>query len=282
VSPILAVVALAITVAKGAPKQEAPRDRVHSTTLRGAMSFILGTVAFLLLGMQVLDAAAHLSGISLRSAVRFGTIVFLVTVLVRIVWVFLYRGTVERITLASMTPLPPAKVSFLTAWCGIRGILTIATASALPANFPGRPLIVFAAFSVVLGTLVVQGFTIGPLVKLLQINPDDSLREEVEQVRGRLLHTALDSIAGRTDAAAKNVRSELEVAVKQVGRLDFSVQTSGMDKLRCSIVDAQRESLISMRDAGEIPEDVFQSLQEELDWAALAASPADDLMLEEI
>lgn len=282
VSPILAVVVLAMTVARSAPKQEPPRDRVHSTALRGAMAFILSTLAFLLLGMQVLDAAQHLGTIPLRHAIVFGVEVFLITVAVRIVWVFVYRVTVERATWTSLDPLPPTKVSFLTAWCGIRGILTIATASALPGSFPGRPLIIFAAFSVVLGTLVVQGFTIGQLIRILQLDPDDTFRQEVEVARERLLHTGLSSIEAKDDRAARNLRMELESALRQVGRLDFSVQTSGLDKLRCSIVEAQRECLIRMRDHGEVPEDVFQSLQEELDWAALAAAPADDLMLEEI
>ena len=104
----------------------------------------------------------------------------------------------------------------------------------------------------------------------------------MEQARERLLHAGLKTLEAMTDAAARSLRSELGAALKQVGRLDFSVKASGIDKLRCSIVDALRERLILMRDRGEIPEDVFYSLQEELDRAALAASPGDDLMLEEI
>ncbi len=282
VSPILSVVVLAMTIAGDAPSQESPRDRVHSTALWGSLTFILSTLAFLLLGMQVLDISEHLAGISFKSAIYFGSAVFLTTVTVRFAWIFLYRASVERAMASSDMPFPPAKVSFLTSWCGIRGILTIATASALPPNFPGRSLIVFAAFSVVLGTLVVQGFTIGPLVKLLHIEQDGSLKNETEQVREQLLRVGLDSLGNRTEAAATSIRRELDSALKQVGRLDFSVQSSGIDKLRRSVVDAQRERLIDMRDKGEIEEDVFQALQEELDWAALAASPADDLALEEV
>lgn len=152
---------------------------IHSAALWGSLTFILSTLAFLLLGMQVLDVSEHLSGVSLRSAIYFGSVVFLTTVTVRIAWVFLYRASVERAIASTHTPLPSARVSFLTSWCGIRGILTIATASALPPSFPGRSLIVFAAFSVVLGTLVVQGFTIGPLLKLLRIEQDDSLKQEM-------------------------------------------------------------------------------------------------------
>ncbi len=220
--------------------------------------------------------------VSLKYAMYFGSAVFLTTVSVRIAWVLLYRASVERATASTDTPLPPARVSFLTSWCGIRGILTIATASALPPGFPGRSLIVFTAFSVVLGTLVVQGFTIGPLIKLLHIEQDDSLKHETEQVREQLLRAGLNSLGNRTDAAAAGIRKELDSALKQVGRLDFSVQSSGIDKLRRGVVEAQRKQLIEMRDKGEIEEDVFQALQEELDWASLAASPSDDLTLEEV
>jgi CPA1 family monovalent cation:H+ antiporter len=201
---------------------------------------------------------------------------------VQIAWVFLYRASVERATASTHTPLPSAQVSFLTSWCGIRGILRIATASALPSSFPGRSLIVFAAFSVVLGTLVVQGFTIGPLLKLLHIEQDDSLKQEMEQVREELLHIGLDTLGDGAEPSATSIRRELDSALKQIGRLDFSAQSSGIDTLRRSVIEAQRARLIEVRDKGEIEEDVFQLLQEELNWTTLAASPADDLTLEEV
>ncbi|AFL88437.1 NhaP-type Na+(K+)/H+ antiporter [Terriglobus roseus DSM 18391] len=281
VSPILAVVVLAMTIAKGAPKQEPPRDRVHSTALWGSITFILGAIAFLLLGMQVLDAAKHLSGVSLKQAVIFGAAVTLTTVVTRIAWVFLYRVFADRLDKSGL-PQPPVGVTFLTSWCGIRGILTIATASALPYEFPGRSMIVFAAFSVVLGTLVVQGFTIGPLVKLLKIEPDESLKEESNKAREELLEVGVNCLRERTDSAAKSVRRELEIALKEAARLDFSAQSSGMDTVRSMVVCTQRERLIALRDDGEIEEDVFQLLEEELDWAALAAAPSEDLALEEV
>ena len=282
VSPILAVVVLAMTIAKSTPKQQPPRDRVHSTALWGSLTFTLGALAFLLLGMQVLDAAQNLSGVSLRGAIIFGAVVTLITVVTRIAWVYIYRVTVERFVKDRERRLPSAGVTFLTSWCGIRGILTIATASSLPQNFPARSLIVFAAFSVVLGTLVVQGFTIGPLVRLLRISTDDSLREETEQARYQILETGLSCIRERTDAAAMGVRRELESALRNVGRLDFSAQSSGIDKVRRIVIQAQRERLILLRESGQILEDVFQALEEELDWAALAASPSEDLALEEV
>ena len=282
VSPILSVVALAMTIAHANPSQQLPRDRVQSVSLWSSLVFILSALAFLLLGMQALDAVRHLKGTSFQSAVIFGVAVFLTTVVTRIVWVFAYRLSAERAMAKTDTPLPPARVSFLVSWCGIRGILTIATASALPTNFPSRNLIVFAAFSVVLGTLVVQGFTIGPLIKLLRIEPDDSLQGEAQEARKELLQTALIFLESKTSPAAADIRKELEAATKQVSKLDFSVQSSGLDRIRRAVAEVQRRRLIEMRRHGDVQEDVFRLLEEELDWSALAASPSDDLTLEEV
>jgi Na+/H+ antiporter len=282
VSPILSVVALAMTIARANPSQQLPRDRVQSVSLWNSLVFTLSALAFLLLGMQAFDAVQHLKGTSQEDAIILGVAVFLTTVAVRIVWVFAYRLIAERAMAKTDTPLPPTRVSFLISWCGIRGILTIATASALPANFPSRNLIVFAAFSVVLGTLVVQGFTIGPLIKLLRIEPDDSLQEEAQRVREELLRAGLDFLESKTSAAAAEIRKELEIATKQLDRVDFSVQSSGLDRTRRAVAETQRCRLIELRGRGDIQEDVFRLLEEELDWAALAASPSDDLALEDV
>lgn len=282
VSPILAVVTLAMTIARANPSQQLPRDRVQSVSLWSSLTFILSALAFLLLGMQALDAVKHLKGANLQDAVSFGGAVFITTVVTRIVWVFIYRLTAERAMATAGSPLPPTRVSFLISWCGIRGILTIATASALPANFPSRNLIVFAAFCVVLGTLVVQGFTLGPVIRILGIEPDESLQEEAQEARKELLQAGLSFLENKTSMQAADIRKELQAATSQLNRLDFSVQSSGMDKMRRAVAEAQRRRLIAMRRRGDVQEDVFRLLEEELDWSALAASPSNDLTLEEV
>ncbi len=88
---------------------------------------------------------------------------------------------------------------------------------------------------------------------------NDSLQRETQEIREELLKVVLASLDARTSSAAINIRGELESALRQVGRLDFSVQSSGIDQLR-----------------------FFELIEEELDWAALAASPSRDLALEEI
>ena len=89
-------------------------------------------------------------------------------------------------------------------------------------------------------------------------------------------------LESKTSPAAADIRKELETATKQLDRLDFSVQSSGLDRIRRAVAEVQRRRLIAMRRHGDVQEDVFRLLEEELDWSALAASPSDDLTLEEV
>jgi CPA1 family monovalent cation:H+ antiporter len=91
----------------------------------------------------------------------------------------------------------------------MRGLVTLATAFALPAQFPGRDLIVLSAFTVVLGTLIVQGFTMRPLIALLRIAPDDSLDQEVAATRRGMLEAALAGIQDATEEGIEGLRAEL-------------------------------------------------------------------------
>ncbi len=100
-----------------------------------------------------------------------------------------FRSFFERRLLHGAAP--SARIGILVSWCGMRGLVTLATALALPHDFPGRDLIVLSAFAVVLGTLILQGFSIRPLIALLRIAPDSSLDEDVVKTRNAMLDAAI-------------------------------------------------------------------------------------------
>ena len=102
-----------------------------------------------------------------------------VVILTRIVWVMSYN-TVLRLTIARRgfhprRPMaaPTVQGGIVISWCGMRGIVTLAAAFALPEGFPQRDLILLTAFAVVLGSLVIQGLTLRPLISALQLKDDD-------------------------------------------------------------------------------------------------------------
>src|SRR5258708_20155124 len=101
-------------------------------------------------------------------------------------------------------------MGILVSWGGMRGLVTRATALALPQQFPSRDVIVLSAFMVVLGTLILQGFTIRPLIALLRIAPDSSLDEEVSQARNAMLDAALKELTMVHGDGAAALRAEYE------------------------------------------------------------------------
>jgi CPA1 family monovalent cation:H+ antiporter len=148
----------------------------------------------------------------------------------------------------------------------------LATALSLPSTFPQRDLIVLSAFAVVLGTLVVQGLTLGPLIQRLAFPPDNSFGEEVAAARVQLLDAAVESMADRNDALAKRLRETYDEDRKIAMDGAHPREVSEFDALRRENIAAKRIKLAELRREGVIDDDVFHALEQELDWAELAAS----------
>jgi Na+/H+ antiporter len=274
-SPIVAVVALAAVVARIMPARTSPSDRVNSNAVWETVVFVLNVLAFLLMGLQARVILDQLRGADLTHALIFALSVLGVVIGVRFAWVMLY-GTMIRFfrsfSVGGALPptVPGARLGVLVSWCGMRGLVTLATALALPPQFPSRDLIVLSAFTVVLGTLILQGFTIRPLVGLLRIAPDSSLDAEMARTRNAMLDAALGALAGVSGPDAEAVRAEFGEA--RAGSVDRTAPTTAYDTLRLRGIAAERRLLIEWRAQGLIFDDAFHLLEEELDRAELHAS----------
>src|SRR5205814_640910 len=104
---------------------------------------------------------------------------------------------------------PTIGSGLIISWAGMRGIVSLAAAMALPAAFPYRDLIVLTAFCVVLGTLAIQGLTLKPLLRALDLHDDDPVGRELTAARERALRAGLASLASDQSPAAAVVRQEL-------------------------------------------------------------------------
>jgi CPA1 family monovalent cation:H+ antiporter len=279
VSPILTIVVYAMTIAHYVPDAVTARERVHSYAVWEAVVFVLNVLAFLLMGLQAREILSRM-GRNLGSALTFAFIVLAVVILVRLVWVMASLWISRRaywVQVRERHPyIPPpigTREGIVIAWCGMRGLVTIATALALPAGFPGRDLVVLTAFAVVLGTLVVQGLTIQWLIRLLRLPADRSVEAEVSRARAILLRTAAGTLDSNPSPAASAVRAEYEAA-EQVAQNERNPQASTEhDDLRLAAIAAQRRALSRLRHDGEISDDAFHRLEEELDWSELSAAP---------
>jgi hypothetical protein len=175
----------------------------------------------------------------------------------------------------SRRPLRPTfKGGLVIAWCGMRGIVTLATALALPEGFPEQDIIVFCAFSVVLATLAIQGLTLRPLIQVLDLPQDLSVQEEVRLARKATARAALRVL--KKDAARKTEAGRLlyrEYAARAAGGAEATADEGTIARLQEQVVAAQRQILLRLRQDGTIGDDAFHVIEEELDIIELTADP---------
>jgi monovalent cation/hydrogen antiporter len=142
---------------------------------------------------------------------------------------------------------------------------------ALPPEFPYRDLIVLTAFSVVLGTLVIQGLTLKPLLRALNLHDDDPVGREVGVARERALRAGLASFEHDTSPVADAVRHEFAANLTHAAPGgEGSEEGSTHSQLHRRALDAARQALVDMRSADEIGDDAFHRIEEELDWLEMA------------
>jgi NhaP-type Na+/H+ or K+/H+ antiporter len=154
-------------------------------------------------------------------------------------------------------------------WAGMRGIVSLAAAMALPASFPYRDLIVLTAFAVVLGTLVVQGLTLKPLFRILDLHDDDPVGRELRDARQRAVEAALASVGDDGSPSADAVRRELGTYLAGASA-DPGTGAAAQATLQRHALQAARRAVLAMRASDEIGDDAFHRIEEELDWLEMA------------
>jgi monovalent cation/hydrogen antiporter len=276
-SAIVTMVVYAMTLARWSPRRMPARNRISTYSVWETVVFVLNVLAFVLMGLQARPILSRLSDENRFEAFVLAAVVLATVILVRLVWVLGY-GVVAR-TVSRMTAsrprgdAPDIRGGLLIGWCGMRGLVTLATAFALPLGFPGRDLIVLTAFCVVIGTLVLQGMTLKPLIRHLGFEPDRSVDQEVSHGRVAIMQAALDSLDGETSSAAAAVRDQY-AAARAVAENPASPQAAtDYDELRLRAIQQQRRTLDRLRATGRIGDEAYHRLQEEIDWAELDAAP---------
>jgi Na+/H+ antiporter len=277
-SGILTIVTYAITIARTAPASIPARLRVPSYAVWETVVFVLNVLAFMLIGMQLKPIWAELDDVVRWQYCTFAAAVLAAVILARIAWVMPYGAILRRLAawglLQQSMPLPTVKGGIVVSWCGMRGIVTLAAAFALPEDFPYRDLILLTAFAVVLGTLVIQGLTLRPLILALQLKDDDPVATEAARARMVAYRAALEEIDGDPSEEAEILRLEYRaILLRAESDGDGGVASSELpaDPLRRRAISAARQAILTLRQSEEIGDDAFHLVEEELDRAELSA-----------
>ena len=262
----------------------AARLRLPSFAVWETATFLLNVLAFVLIGLQLRPILDGMERDRLVFSIGFALAVLGICILARLLWVMSYAlvrfGPLARSGRFPALPggNPPARTvvrtSIVVGWSGMRGIVTLAAAFALPATFPHRDLKLLSAFSVVLGTLVLQGLTLKPLLRWADLGDDDPVTREIGQARAAVVQAALAALEGDGTPGAAALRAEYAEVLRQAEHHPegFAPERTSQDDLRLLTIGASRDRLHQLRDTREIGNAAFSRIEFELDQAEMHAS----------
>ena len=288
VSGILAVVAAGIFLGWHTPVIVTARYRLQAFAFWEMVVFLLNGFVFIVIGLQLPGILRSLRGESLVRAITDGLLVSAVAVLVRIAWVFpaayLPRFLSKRVR--ERDPYPGWRNVVVVAWCGMRGVISLAAAFALPFSlpngtpFPARNYILFLTFGVIFTTLVLQGLTLPLLIKLFGIKADTAIDEEERAARVEANEAALELIervASDNDFAPNSVerlRAEYEERLDELRRCADTpaerrgeIATREYVQLQHEALKRERETIIRLRNQRVINDAALRRIQRDLDLA---------------
>ncbi len=286
VSGVLAAVACGLVLGRRQHAAFTARTRLEMGAVWGFAEFVLTALVFVLIGLQLRGILERLEPYDPWQLAGLGLAVSAALVLSRFAWVFpavwLPRALSRR--LRERDPMPPWSHPTLLAWAGMRGVVSLAAALALPAGFPGRDLIVFLAFCAILATLVLQGTTLGPLIRRLGLDEpagepaNPAVTPEAIAARGEATVAAMAAVAEKLDdadadpeqaAVADELLRDLRVRAGRVDREREEAETGAQRqaarlRLRLTAIEAARAKLLAdHRD--ELEAEALSGLVAELD-----------------
>jgi CPA1 family monovalent cation:H+ antiporter len=288
-SGVLATATAGLCVGWIAPRIMDSDTRVYGRAVWDMVVFFLNGLVFILIGLQLSTILDALAGRSLASLVGFAVLIALAVIGLRLAWVFAGRYLVwwlARIR-RKQEPPPDAGQTFVAGWAGMRGVVSLATALALPLTTPDRPLLIFVTFCVILATLVGQGLTLPLLIRALGVGVVGE--GEPEELQARRLATEaavvrieqlaqewpthlplIDALRAQYGHRATHLGDPIETDSSSSDGVSAAEQELVEHrKIRRAVIDAQRAAVLDLRDRGLIGDDAWRRVQRELDLEEL-------------
>ncbi|MGH7994563.1 MAG: Na+/H+ antiporter, partial [Limisphaerales bacterium] len=280
VSGVLAVVTAGLYLGRRAPELLSSRTRLQAGPVWDMMEFLLNGFVFILIGLQlpeVLRVLSDRADYSTGELVWYALVISLAVVLIRILWVFpaSYLPRLLFKHIRQKDPYPSWRHVTIVAWTGMRGVVSLAAALALPLTirgggpFPDRDLILFLTFIVILATLVVQGLSLPVLIRWLGIKDDGSAAREEREARLKANQAALARLKqipehnpAKADAKRRLI-IEYEDRIRQLEDIDPAnagtprhLFSSEYEHLSQETLVEERKTILQLRNRGVISDEV--------------------------
>jgi len=287
-SGVLAVVACGLYLSRKSSHFFSPPVRLQAWAVWESLTFILNGLVFVLVGLQLPYAMGAIRDHHLGTLILYGLAFSGLLILLRLMWMFpgaYLANVIRRRFLHQPEQLPPARHIFIVGWTGMRGVVSLAAAIALPqtlANgvpFAQRNMIVFLAFSVILVTLVLQGLTLPPLIRVLKVVGASGSHREEREARRAILQAALTHLekskseassegAEVLDDLARHYRHRLASLAEQGDSegndIDLTFYKRFNDLSR-ELLRIERETAVYLRNQRRISDELLRQIEHELD-----------------
>lgn len=293
VSGVLATVAAGLLIGYRSPHVMGSNTRLLGTSTWKMVIFVVNGLAFLVIGLQLPTVTADVEGYGLGELIGMAAAVSATVIVVRLVWIYpaTYLPRWLFPSLARRDPAPPARVPFILGWGGMRGAVTLAAALALPLQtqagepLPGRGLVIFLAFSVILVTLIGQGLTLPAVIRALSVVDDGATEHEeihartvaseaalvrLEELRADvpghlpLIDQLKERYTHRSEHLVHDHRDE-PAPVDPAALTPEEVEEMEHDEIRRAVIAAERRAVLALRDRGEISDDALHAVERDLD-----------------
>jgi len=277
-SAVVAVVVTGLYLGHRWPTLLSAGSRLQMGAFWRMVKFVLEGLVFLVVGLQLRDVLQALdtptSEVVALTAAVLGTVIA-----ARFVWVYPATYLPRLVpSIRDRDPAPRLAVPTVIGWAGMRGVVTLATALALPLTLAGRPyprdLFVWLAFAVIIGTLVIQGLTLARFARWVRVPPDDPAKDflaeaAIQYAASRAARERLDELAAEAPSAVVDRLRELTQSRSNTAweRLGGGGETpsAAYVRLRRAMLNAEREVFRSARDEGRIAEEVLVRTQRDMD-----------------
>jgi CPA1 family monovalent cation:H+ antiporter len=287
VSAVLACVAGGLYLRQHWSTAVGASSRLQNRAVWDLLVFLLNAMIFLLLGVEFGGLIQSVPTTEIGAILRIGAIISGVAIVARMIWVPL-AAWIPRAMYAEIRrrePEPSPKALFLIGWTSMRGIVSLATALALPLvladgrPFPFRTELILITMTVIVITLLVQGFSLGPIIRRFNFAPEQAHHDEERLARREALRRgaeALDDLSRESWADPRDVEwLRAEVRDRMRMHEHHGGGTSVRRRLRAGMIHAERRILVRLRNEGAISDEVLRELEQELDLESIRVGAGD-------
>jgi len=284
VSAVLATVTAGIYLGWHTPELTNAQVRLQGLAVWEIVQYLLNALLFVLVGLQLPVVADTLGSFTSATLLWYATLVSATVIVLRFAWVFAVLDAPKRIA----RRVSSGRGAVFVSWSGMRGAVSLAAALALPLEtdsggpFPGRELILFLTFSVILATLVGMGLTLPLVIRWLGLEDDGVEAREDAKARIRAAESALARLEELVDEdwvrddTAERMRGLYTFRTNRFRSRfddgdDGAIESRSQDfqRLRRELLEAERRALVDLRRSGVISNDVWLRVARDLDLEEL-------------